>query len=456
MAAIEIYNELQRKIDDYDAVIGVFGLGYVGLPLCVALFQSGFKVVGLDVDHRKIEMLNEGVSYIQHIPKKSWIALRDSDRFTATSDIDKLDSFNIDSYIICLPTPVGPHNEPDMQYVFRAVERISDVLRPGTLVILESTTYPGTTEEDVVRILARTDRTDVNRPQELELGTDFFVAFSPEREDPGNVDFTTQSIPKLVGGACEKSGLLASLLYKRANFEQPVLVRSARVAECAKLVENIYRSVNIALVNELKVVFDAMDVDIWDVLDAAETKPFGFQRFNPGPGIGGHCIPVDPFYLAWKAREYGVQTDFIELAARVNARMPSYVVKRLQRAFNDKCQRAVHGARILLLGIAFKPDVDDIRESPALVIWEELAALGATVNFYDPHIPELPPTRKHAHFAGQKSIAWTQEEIHQHDSIIVITHHRAVDLETLKGYPGIVIDSRNAVSPHLGLNVYKA
>ncbi|KAA8491327.1 UDP-N-acetyl-D-glucosamine 6-dehydrogenase [Porphyridium purpureum] len=404
--------------------------------------------------HRQIDKLQRAHSYIVYIPQDTWDKLSQSAQFEPTDDFERLRE--VDVFVICLPTPVGPHNEPDLQYVFGAVQTIAAKMKPGSLVILESTTYPGTTDTDVVALL----RDNVGAAWLTErtapvLGENFFVAFSPEREDPANQMFAYETIPKLVGGVCATSGALAAEFYKQAGFATPVLVESARVAECAKLVENIYRSVNIALVNELKVVFEAMDVNIWSVLDAAQTKPFGFHRFNPGPGVGGHCIGVDPFYLSWKAKEFGQNCDFVQLAARVNASMPDFVVGRVAAALNE-LGRALNGSRVLLIGVAFKADVDDMRGSPSLEVWERLRKGGALVSYYDPMISVIPPTREHRLLMGQESVTWNRESIDGHDCLVLLTNHSQIDYSILKSYSGVVVDTRNAVPKDLDIRVVQA
>lgn len=443
------FDALLRKIQDHDAVVGVIGLGYVGLPLSHTLHKSGFSVVGYDTDPSKIEALKNGESYIRHIPKSHVESLAESPKFTATGLFDAVTACDV--IIICLPTPVGPHEEPDMSYVLSTTRKLAPLLCEGALVVLESTTYPGATDTDLASILSQGGT--------ASLGTDFFLAFSPEREDPGNKDFQTSNIPKLVGGVDAASGTLAEAVYKEAGFASPVRVSSARVAECAKLLENTYRAVNIALVNELKGVFSAMDVDIFEVLDAAATKPFGFSRFDPGPGIGGHCIPVDPFYLAWKARECGKRSAFIELAARVNASMPGRVVQNVQRALNDQ-EKAVNGARVLLLGVAYKAEVDDIRESPALQIWDEIREMGGKVSFHDPYVQVICRTRKHAALTGAVSVGRPgsgKECSDLYDAVVVLTNHMVfADYAFLDGFQGPVVDTRNCVPRTLRVRMFHA
>jgi UDP-N-acetyl-D-glucosamine dehydrogenase len=448
--------QLRARLVARTARVGVLGLGYVGLPLARALHRAGYAaVVGYDVDRDKIDLLRRGRSYIRHIPTADVAQLAQSDRFRASDRFEDLAACDV--LVICLPTPVGPHNEPDMSYVETAARQIADrLLRPGVLVVLESTTYPGATDTDLVRILSASS----GCPHPHRLGVDYFVAYSPEREDPANAHFTTAMIPKLVGGVDAVSGELAQLLYINGGFRKAVLVSSARVAECAKLLENIYRAVNIALVNELNGVFRGMEVDIWEVLDAAATKPFGFHRFDPGPGIGGHCIPVDPFYLAWKAKEVrgGAACSFIELAAQVNAGVPATVAARVQSALNER-RRAVSDARVLLVGVAYKRNVDDMRCAPALDVWDALRALGAAVDYHDPYIPRIGHTRRHPGLAGTESVPFTKEAVRAaaYGAIVVLTDHDCFEqFEALDGFDGPVVDTRHCVRPRPGLHIVSA
>lgn len=444
----DAYSTLQARLTTRQATIGVIGLGYVGLPLAHNLHSAGMSVVGYDTDRAKVGKLQRGETYIQHINPDIAMQLSMSSRFNATFNFPDLCC--CDALIMCLPTPVGPHNEPDMSFVIDTTHQIASILRPGILVVLESTTYPGATDGDIARILNTSG---------LLLGKDYFLAFSPEREDPGNSSYITCNIPKLLGGVDERSSKVANALYSNGGYTNTVVVSSARVAECAKLLENTYRAVNIALVNEMKQVFESMDVSIWEVLDAAGTKPFGYHRFDPGPGIGGHCIPVDPFYLTWKAKETGAPCSFIELAATVNANMPTSVVNRVQAALNDDTKSA-RGSRILLLGIAYKPNVDDIREAPALVIWEKLLDLGASVLYYDPYVPVVCQTRKHMRLSQNRSISKADiSDLSQLslDAVVLITHHDCFGLyEFLKGFQGPIIDTRNRIPKNLGLRIVRA
>lgn len=439
----EAARRLQQKMEDRTLVLGVIGLGYVGLPLSLTFHKAGFQVLGFDIDPAKIEALAEGTSYIKHLGVESFQALAASPRFEATTSFERLGE--ADAIMICVPTPIGEHREPDLSYVLNSGRSIAQTLRPGQLIILESTTYPGTTDTELRGVLDEVG---------LTLGEDYFLAFSPEREDPGNPNFKTHNIPKVVGGVGEIATSLSVALYQTA-IEQVVEVSSARVAEATKLMENIYRAVNIALVNELKMIFGKLDIDVWEVLDAASTKPFGFKRFNPGPGWGGHCIPIDPFYLTWKAKAAGMTSHFIERAGEVNVMMPHYVVERLQEALNG-VKKAMNGSRVLLLGIAYKPDIDDVRESPAFPIWDLLLQRGAEVSFYDPHADEVPRTRKWPHLAGQKGVAFDQETLRSSDAVILLADHKALDYEQLRGYKGVVVDTRNAIDRNLGLNLVQA
>jgi UDP-N-acetyl-D-glucosamine dehydrogenase len=420
---------LLAKIDKRDAKIGVIGLGYVGLPLSLAFVEKGFSVLGFDVDPQKIAKLNAGKSYIQGVADGRVRAGVDETRFSASDDFTRLDT--CDAVIICVPTPLTEARDPDLRYVESTAQKIKETLRPGQLVVLESTTYPGTTDEVIKPLLESTG---------LRSGHDFFLGFSPEREDPGNASFTTTTIPKVVGGCDPVSGDLCEALYAQV-IQRVVRVSSAAAAEATKITENVFRAVNIALVNELKVVYERMGIDVWEVLDAAATKPFGFMRFNPGPGWGGHCIPLDPFYLSWKARECGVDTKFIELAGEVNRAMPAYVVERVQLALNQ-CNKAVRGSSILMLGVAYKKDVGDVRESPAFPIAKRLLSLGARLAYHDPYITEIPETRS---WPGRPEIGFvslTADELRRFDAVVIVTDHSAVDYGLVKQHANLIIDSR--------------
>lgn len=425
--------ELQRRIQQKTAVVGIVGLGYVGLPLLRAFFRSGFPVIGFDIDQAKIDLLRQGRSYLKHLGEDFVGEMARSDRFQATSD--GADLHRADAIILCVPTPLGRHGEPDMSYIVKSTEMVATVLRKGQLVSLESTTYPGTTRGDCQPILERTG---------LQAGRDFFLAFSPEREDPGRKDHDTQTIPKLVGGIDEVSGRLAVQLYQSA-IKSVVPVDSAEIAEAAKLLENIYRAVNIALVNELKPVLHSMGIDVWKVVQAAATKPFGFQAFYPGPGLGGHCIPIDPFYLTWKAKEFGHNTRFIELAGEINHRMPHYVVERTAEGLNE-VGKPLKGARVLVLGLAYKPDVDDVRETPAAEIIKLLFERGAEVSYHDPHVPLFAGMRRYQEFR-MHSVPLSAKTLTEADCVLVVTNHQAIDWALVARHARVVVDSRNAMAP---------
>ncbi len=411
------------------AQIGIVGLGYVGLPLALSFFEREFSILGFDVDHKKVEALDRGEMYLQHTNAGALETMVTSDRFAATSDMSRLGE--PDAILIAVPTPLTPQREPDLSYLESTARQLAPHLRPGQIVVMESTTWPGTTEEVVRPLLERGG---------LRAGQDFFLAYSPEREDPGNRSFDTATIPKVVGGTDEASTEIAGALY-RAAINKAVTVSSSQTAEAVKLTENIFRSVNIALVNELKIVFDAMGIDIWEVLDAAETKPFGFMRFNPGPGWGGHCIPVDPFYLSWKAREFGLSTRFIELAGEVNVRMPSYVVEKLTKALNER-ERSVKNAKVLVLGLAYKKDVDDPRESPAFELIDHLLHLGALVSYHDPHIPTAPSMRTWPNLPPMQSTPLDAATLASQDAVIVVTDHSTVDYDVVKTHAKLIVDTR--------------
>ena len=424
---------LQDRLQQHSAVIGVVGLGYVGLPLVLAYAAKGFPSIGFDIDSSKIDHLHAGTSYIKHIPTSAVAAARSSGKLDATTDFGRISE--CDAIILCVPTPLDEHFEPDLSFVTDTLDSVVPHLKAGQVLSLESTTYPGTTEEEVVPRVEAAG---------FKVGESVFVVYSPEREDPGNPKFTATNIPKVVGGhtaACLEAGVA---LYGAA-FEQVVPVSSTQVAEMTKLVENIYRSVNIGLVNELKIAADKMGIDIWEVIRAASTKPFGFTAFYPGPGLGGHCIPIDPFYLTWKAREFGVHTRFIELAGEINRSMPEYVVRRTMEALNSR-GKAVKGSRILLLGLAYKANVDDMRESPTFVLMDRFLELGATVHFHDPHVPVVGPTREHMNWAGKISLDWTPEILAAQDAIVIATHHAAFDLAELAANADLIIDTRNAMA----------
>ena len=422
--------QLSEKLQSRTATVAVVGLGYVGLPLVRVMHDAGFSVLGYDNDVQKIQMLERGEAYLKHLGDELVQDLAASPRFRPTARSRDLAA--ADAILLCVPSPLGRHNEPDMTYIVESTRMVAENLRPGQLIVLESTTYPGTTRGDCLPILAQTG---------LTCGEDFFLAFSPEREDPGRAGVTTRSIPKLVGGVDDTSGDLAVALYS-AGIENVQRVDSAEIAEAAKLLENIYRAVNIALVNELKPVFTTMGIDVWKVIEAAATKPFGFQAFYPGPGLGGHCIPIDPFYLTWKAKEFGHHTKFIELAGEINSSMPRYVVLRAVEGLNLS-GTAMKGARVLVLGIAYKPDIDDIRETPAAEIIERLAKLGAQVSYHDPHVPVLADMRKYD--LDMNSVELTAETVRASDCVIIVTDHAAIDWDLVGREAGLIVDTRNAM-----------
>jgi UDP-N-acetyl-D-glucosamine dehydrogenase len=422
------------KIADRNVRVGIIGMGYVGLPLAVAFGGAGIRVLGFDVDPAKAEALNAGQSYIKHIAPERIAALREGGLLEATADMDRL--AEPDALLICVPTPLTLHLEPDLSYVVKTTEAIAQRLRPGQIVILESTTYPGTTAEVMKPILERTG---------LRAGEDFFLAYSPEREDPGNLDFSTARIPKVVGADDAESRAIADALY--ATFvPKTVPVSSAATAEAVKITENVFRAVNIALVNELKLVFGAMGIDVWEVIEAAKTKPFGYMPFYPGPGLGGHCIPIDPFYLTWKAREYNQHTRFIELAGQINSSMPEHVVRVLAEALDRQQGRGLNGARILVLGVAYKKNVDDIRESPSLRLMEMIEARGATCEFYDSYVAQINETREHPTLNLRSSVAWSLTEFKKYDAVLVATDHDDVDYVGLVDAVRLTVDTRNVCS----------
>jgi UDP-N-acetyl-D-glucosamine dehydrogenase len=422
--------DLAGKIGNKSAVVGVVGLGYVGLPLLAAFHRAGFPVIGFDNDPKKIVAIERGENYLKHLGPELIRQMREAGRFSATADFSRL--AEADAILICVPTPLGKHLEPDLSYIENTVDHIAATLRAGQLVVLESTTYPRTTRQIVLPRLEAGG---------LKCGRDFYLAFSPEREDPGRKDFSTSTIPKLVGGIDAPSTEIAAALYRQA-IEKVIPVASAEIAESAKLLENIYRAVNIALVNEMKMVLTAMDIDIWQVIAAASTKPFGFQPFYPGPGLGGHCIPIDPFYLSWKAREVGMPTKFIELAGQINHSMPDYVVQRTALALNDR-GKAVKGSKILILGLAYKPDVDDVRESPSFELIEKLMELGATVDFNDPHVPATHKMRKYD--LNMRSVPLTKDSLARYDCVLISTHHSAYDWQMIADHSKLIVDTRGAM-----------
>ncbi len=413
--------------------IAIIGLGYVGLPLCLQFSKNNCRVLGLDIDERKVTNLRDGKSYIHHIPSETITEQVNQGNFHASTDFSRV--AECQAVVICVPTPLNKNREPDISYILETGKAIAPYLKKGTLVVLESTTYPGTTDEDLLGVLEAGSK--------LKAGVDFHLAFSPEREDPGNPNSKVAKIPKVVGGLTSACLEKATKLYSRA-IDQIVPVSSCRAAEATKLLENIFRSVNIALVNELKIVYGAMNIDVWEVIEAAKTKPFGYMPFYPGPGLGGHCIPIDPFYLTWKAREYGQTTRFIELAGEVNTSMPGWVVQNVFRALNES-HKSIRGSKILIVGLAYKANVDDMRESPSLVLMDLLEKEGAELSYYDPYVPIVPVTREHPHWAGHQSIGWSKEAIESYDAVLIVTAHANVNYAELGEWSSLIIDTRNAM-----------
>ena len=434
-------NSLLNRINERSALIGIVGLGYVGLPLVLRFCEEGFNVLGFDIDREKADKLNSGESYIKHISSEKVRQFVDRRLFEATVDMQRLKE--ADAIIICVPTPLTDKREPDMQYVEATAREVARHLRPGQLISLESTTYPGTTEELLLPLLTE---------KGLKVGRDFFLVFSPEREDPGRKDFTTKTTPKIVGGVTPQCLEMGAALYSKV-VDKVVQVSSPKAAEMTKLLENIYRSVNIALVNELKMLCDRMGIDIWEVIEAAKTKPFGFQAFYPGPGLGGHCIPVDPFYLTWKAREYDFSTRFIELAGEINTSMPYYVVGKAADALNSKGV-AIKGSKVLVLGAAYKKDVDDMRESPAVHVIELLQSKGAKVDYNDPYVPKLPKLRGHT--LNMKSVKLDGKTTKKYDCVVIVTDHSSYDYRWLAKESRLLVDSRGAVKGINAKNIVRA
>lgn len=426
-------SQFDERVRSRKATIGIIGLGYVGLPLALAYSGDGFATVGFDIDSAKTQAINSGRSYIKHIDADAISDRVRSGTLAATIDFRQIRE--MDAIVLCVPTPLDEHFEPDLSYVVSTIEAVLPHMRPGQIISLESTTYPGTTEEELV---ARIEAAG------FEVGKDIAVVYSPEREDPGNPEYAATNIPKVVGGHtpnCLKAG---KALYGSV-FDEVVPVSCTKVAELTKLLENIYRSVNIGLVNELKVVADQMGIDIWEVIAAASTKPFGFKAFYPGPGLGGHCIPIDPFYLTWKAREFGVHTRFIELAGEINRAMPAHIVRRCGDALNQQ-KKAINGSKVLLIGLAYKPNVDDDRESPSYELLDRLTANGADVDYHDPYVPVIRPSREHSHWAGKQSVAWDQSTISKYDLVLISTWHECLDISELADWSNYLVDTRNATA----------
>jgi UDP-N-acetyl-D-glucosamine dehydrogenase len=434
-------SDLLKRIESKSAIVGIVGLGYVGLPLSKALLESGYAVVGYDIDQRKIDAIHAGTSYIHHLGQEFFDRLKTDPKFKATSDPKEL--AKADAILLCVPTPLGHHREPDLTYVLDSTRMVAGVLRKGQIVVLESTTYPGTTRDEMGPILDATG---------LKRNEDYFLAYSPEREDPGSIGRSAAAIPKLVGGTDAVSGQIAHALYSRV-VKASHLVSTAEVAETAKVLENVFRCVNIALVNEMKIVLDRMGIDVWEVIDAASTKPFGFMPFYPGPGLGGHCIPIDPFYLTWKAKEVGVSTRFIELAGEVNTSMPHFVIDKVMHALNDH-GKALKGSKVLVLGVAYKKNIDDPRETPAAEIIELLMDRGAQVSYHDPHVPTFPRMRKHT--IPLSSVKLDAATLKSADCVLVVTDHDAVDYQAVASNAPLVVDTRNAMRKTSGGTVVQA
>lgn len=430
--------ELKQKIASKSALVGIVGLGYVGLPLADALHTGGLPVLGFDIDQRKIDHLEKGENYLKHLGADMTERLSQSKRFDATTDFARLNEPDV--ILVCVPTPVGPHLEPDLTYVINTAIAIGKRLRGGQLVVLESTTYPGTTREDFIPAMLKAAE-EAGRGK-FVVGQDVFVAFSPEREDPGRKSHNTTTIPKLVGGVDKASTDLACAVYE-LGVKVVIPVSSADVAEAAKILENVFRAINIALVNELKMVFDSMGIDVWEVIQAASTKPFGFMPFYPGPGLGGHCIPIDPFYLTWKAREHGHVTRFIELAGEINRGMPEWVVEKTAEALNDNC-KSVKGSKVIVIGLAYKPNVDDTRETPAAEIIELLAHRGAKVSYHDPLVPHFPDMRNYQF--DMDSVKLDEATLKAADCVLIVTDHEITDWNAIAKHAGLVVDTRNAMA----------
>lgn len=429
--------QLIKKLKNKEARLGILGLGYVGLPLAVSFAKAGYQVIGFDLDETKVAAVNAGDSYIIDIPGDELAGVVRSGHLTATTDFSRLSA--VDSVNICVPTPLGKTRDPDISYIQAAVGSIAAGMHSGLLVVLESTTYPGTTEEVILPLLSENG---------FEVGKDFFLAFSPERVDPGNPTYNTINIPKVVGGVTSNCTEVACHLYGQV-MDTVVPVSSVRVAETVKLLENTFRSVNIGLVNEIALMCSAMDIDVWEVIDGAATKPFGFMPFYPGPGLGGHCIPIDPFYLSWKAKQAGSEARFIDLAGQVNSYMPRHVMKLVTQALNDR-RKAVNGSKVLVVGVAYKPGIDDIRESPALDILDMLANLGAETSWYDPHVDSLPTATR-----SNRLEDWSPESVAAFDAVVIVTPHPTVDHTLLLDTGPVIIDTRNALKGHKSQDLIK-
>lgn len=425
-----------KKIDQKEFRVGIIGLGYVGLPLMWTFNQNGIPTLGFEIDENKVSHLKSGTPYIKHLGKEMMKKLSESAICDYTTDFSRISE--ADALLMCIPTPLDHHREPDLSFVINTSETIGTYMRRGQLIVLESTTYPMTTDEVIIPILEERSG--------LKCDEDFYVAYSPEREDPGNKDFNTSKIPKVLGASSDAALKIAQKMYE-TSIERVIPVSDCKTAEAVKLTENIFRSVNIALVNELKIIYEAMNIDVHEVLDAAGTKPFGFMKFTPGPGLGGHCIPIDPFYLTWKAREFDQHTRFIELAGEINTGMPYYVIDKTIEALNTH-KKALNGSRILVIGLAYKPDVDDMRESPTFKILDLLKAKGAQVAYYDNYIPEIPTSREHMEWTGTKSVGWQENIISKFDAVVISTNHSDINYSELGNWCSCIIDTRNAMKDY--------
>ncbi|MBO6573762.1 MAG: nucleotide sugar dehydrogenase [Balneola sp.] len=425
-----------KKIDQKEFRVGIIGLGYVGLPLMWTFNQNGIPTLGFEIDENKVSHLKSGTPYIKHLGKEMMKKLSESAICDYTTDFSRISE--ADALLMCIPTPLDHHREPDLSFVINTSETIGTYMRRGQLIVLESTTYPMTTDEVIIPILEERSG--------LKCDEDFYVAYSPEREDPGNKDFNTSKIPKVLGASSDAALKIAQKMYE-TSIERIIPVSDCKTAEAVKLTENIFRSVNIALVNELKIIYEAMNIDVHEVLDAAGTKPFGFMKFTPGPGLGGHCIPIDPFYLTWKAREFDQNTRFIELAGEINTGMPYYVIDKTIEALNTH-KKALNGSRILVIGLAYKPDVDDMRESPTFKILDLLKAKGAQVAYYDNYIPEIPTSREHQEWTRTKSVSWQEDIISKFDAVVISTNHSDINYTELGNWCNCIIDTRNAMKDY--------
>jgi len=423
---------LLTKIKSKNFTAGIIGLGYVGLPLAYAFCSKNIKTLGFDINLKQTKMLNNKKSYLKHIPDEK-ISQMISKGFKATTDFKNIK--DVDVIIICVPTPLDHHKEPDLSAIIKTGQTIAPFMKKNQLIVLESSTFPGTTDENLAKSLEKSN---------LEKNKDYYLAYSPEREDPGNKEYTTSTIPKIVGADSERAQELVYELYNQIT-DSVIQVRGTRTAEAVKLTENIFRSVNIALVNELKIIFNAMDIDVWEVIEGASSKPFGYMPFYPGPGLGGHCIPIDPFYLSYKAKEFGLIARFIELSGEINTQMPNLVVNKLTWAMNDNLKKPLNGSKVLIIGIAYKKDIDDIRESPSLVLIESLKSLGASTDYHDEFVPEIPATREHKSLEGMKSVPLNEKTLKAYDAVLICTNHSYISYQDLANNALLILDTRNAM-----------